>query len=119
MMKKIVMFTLAVILLMIAMASLGPIVGLMISVAIAYIGFKQFFKTETTFGKLFWGVVVLISISSIFGNVPALAGIAAIAILYIGYKKWSENEADSVVDDQEDPFTNFERQWEELNKHRF
>lgn len=116
MMKKVVMFGLAAILIMIAIASLGPIVGLAISLVIAYFAFKQFLKTDTTLGKLFWGLIVLVCLGSMFGNIPGVAGVVAIAILYIGYKKWTESEEKhSVVDD--DPFTNFERQWEELNKY--
>lgn len=117
MMKKIVMFAFAVVLLMIAFASLGPIIGLAISVAIAYFSFKQFLKTDATLAKVFWGIIVLICISSILGNVPALAGIVAIVILYIGYKKWTEAETDEIIEEKNDPFTNFERQWEDLNKN--
>lgn len=114
MMKKIVMVGLALILILIALASVGPIIGLIISVAIAYFSLKQFLTTDSTVGKVFWALVILICIKSIFANVPALAGIVAIVLLYFVYKKWNENKEDNKIVNN-DPFTNFERQWEELN----
>ena len=49
-------------------------------------------------------------------NLPAIAGIAALYILYVGYKNWKKEEAEVEVNSNDhDSFANFERQWNELN----
>lgn len=116
-MKKLITFTLAVILAIIAMGSLGNIIGLAISLIIVYYSLKQFLKTDSTWQKIAWGIIGVIGLSGLFGNLPALAGIAAIYILYVGYKNWKK-ESPKDIETEHDPFTSFERQWNELEKGR-
>ncbi len=116
-MKNLLAFTLAVILAIIAFASLGNIVGLAISLIIVYYSLKQFLKTRSTWQKIAWGIIGLIGLSGLLGNLPALAGIAAIYVLYIGYKNWKKEKVEK-VDTEQDPFASFERQWKDLEKSR-
>lgn len=116
-MKKILILTLAVILAIIAIASLGNIVGLAISLLIVYFSLKQFLKTDSTWQKIAWGFIGVIGFSGLLGNLPALAGIAAIYVLYEGYKNWNKEKAETVENDQ-DPFSSFERQWNDLENSR-
>ncbi|UAC48892.1 flagellar basal body rod protein [Bacillus aquiflavi] len=115
MIKKIIVYGFALILLLIALASLGPIIAMAISLAITYFGFKQFLKTDSTLGKIFWGIVVLIGFSGLVSNLPGfvVGGIAAY-LLYVGYKKHKGNEEEIIA---RDPFANFDKQWDEINKN--
>jgi len=116
-MKNLLTFTLAAILAIIAIASLGNMVGLAICLIIVYFSLKQFLKTRSTWQKIAWGILGVIGLSGLLGNLPALAGIAAIYVLYAGYKNWKKEKADESKMEQ-DPFTNFERQWKDLEKGR-
>lgn len=116
-MKNLLTFTLAVILAIIAIASLGNIVGLAISLIIVYYSLKQFLKTRSTWQKIAWGILGVIGLSGLLGNLPALAGIAAAYVLYVGYKNWKKEKAED-CDTEHDPFTSFERQWNDLEKGR-
>jgi lia operon protein LiaI len=117
-MKKLGLFILGTIAAIIAIANLGPIIGLAISIAILYYAVKQFTKTDQTSKKVLWAVVGIIALCIAASNVPAILGIAALYILYMVYKEWKKE--DPVVTepkDDEDPFTNFEREWAELNRN--
>ncbi|MCR2820882.1 lmo0954 family membrane protein [Lederbergia panacisoli] len=118
-MKKFLLITAAVILAIIALSSVGHIVGLAISLFIVYFSYKQFMATNSTVGKIIWAIIGLIGFSGLLGSLPALAGIAAIYILYTGYKNWDRNkETPPVVNNEEDPFKGFEREWEKLKNQR-
>ncbi|MBD8007402.1 lmo0954 family membrane protein [Bacillus norwichensis] len=114
-MKNVLVFTLAVILAIIAIASLGNIVGMAICLIIVYYSLKQFLKTHSTWQKIAWGLLGIIGLTGLLGNLPALAGIAAVYVLYVGYKNWKKEEAEEIEVEQ-DPFVNFERQWKDLEK---
>ncbi|WP_349409407.1 flagellar basal body rod protein [Pseudalkalibacillus sp. SCS-8] len=115
-MKKIGLFILGAIAAIIAIANLGPMIGLAISLVILYYSVKQFTKTDQTSKKVLWAVVGFIALSIAASNVPAILGIAALYILYIVYKEWKKD--DSVEEPKDDdPFTNFEREWAELNRN--
>ncbi|MCJ7841475.1 DUF2681 domain-containing protein [Lederbergia sp. NSJ-179] len=114
-MKKLLIFILAIILAIIALANLGSIIGFAICLLIVYYSLKQFLKTESTGQKILWGIIGLIGLSGLLGNLPALVGIAAVCLLYVGYKHWKKEKAED-VHQEDDPFTNFESQWNELEK---
>ncbi|PKR86894.1 flagellar basal body rod protein [Heyndrickxia camelliae] len=113
-MKKVLMFSLAVILAIVALSSLGHIIGLAISLIVVYISFKQFLKSHSFWGKLLWALIGVVGLAAVLASLPALAGILAIYLLYVGYKHWKKEA--NVVQTSESPFDNFDRQWEELKK---
>ncbi len=98
------------------LANLGPIVGLAISLLIMYYSIKEFIKTDSTFAKIIWALIGLAAFSATVSNFPAIIGLVALYILYTVYKNWKKNE--EIVEDQaHDPFTNFEKEWSQLNKN--
>lgn len=96
------------------LTNLGPMIGLAISIAILYLVFKQFIKENSTFGKIGWGIIGLCALAASASNIPAILGIAAAYVLYLVYKKW--NTSKSVIIEEKDPFSNFEKQWANMNK---
>lgn len=99
----------------ILLKTVGPMVGLLIGLALLYIIFKQFIKTNKTAEKIGFGLIGLFVLMSTIHHVPALIGIAAAYVLYLVYKKW--NDTKIITKKEEiDPFTNFEKQWNEITK---
>ena len=96
------------------LSQLGPIIGLAVSAAILYLVFKQFIKSTVTWEKVVWGIAGLIMLTITASNLPAIIGVAAAYVLYLVYKKWNGSTSAKIKKD--DPFTNFENQWNELNK---
>ena len=113
-MKKILLIIVAITLAIIAISSIGPMIGLAISLLIVYFSLKQFMATNSTVGKVIWALIGLIGFSGLLGSLPALIGIAAVYILYTGYKNWKKNDVVTAPVRDDDPFTGFDRQWKEL-----
>lgn len=116
-MKKLLFIVAGFIALMILIANLGPMLLLGISIWLLYVVFKQFVKSDSTGGKIGWAVVGLLVLSMAASNMFSIIGIGAAIVLYLIFKNWNNEDKDSsgqVIDDN-DPFTNFERQWSELN----
>lgn len=116
-MKKFLWITAAIILAIIALSSIGPMIGLAISLLIVYFSLKQFTKTDSTIIKVVWAVIGLIGFSGLLGSLPAIIGIAAVYILYTGYKKWTRNEITKPAE-VDDPFTGFDREWRKLENNK-
>lgn len=95
---------------------LGPMIGLVISLGLAYYALKRFLKTDSTGAKVAWGIFGFIALMASASNVPAIIGLAAAYILYLVYKKWNSSKS-IITEESNDPFDNFEKQWAELNKH--
>jgi lia operon protein LiaI len=95
--------------------NLAPIVGMVISLAILYFVVKRFLKTDSILMKIGWGILGFMALMASASNIPAVLGIAAAYVLYVVYKNW--NKTKTVVQEEKDPFVNFERQWSELNKY--
>ena len=116
-MKKFMLFIGGLIALFILIANIGPMVLLALSVWLLYVCFKKFVKTDSTLVKVGWALVGLLVLSITFSNLYAVMGVAAAYVLYLIYKNWNKEEDPVVhVVEDDDPFTNFERQWAELNK---
>lgn len=114
-MKKFLLFLVGLVALTVLLANLGPMILLGVSLWLLYVVFKQFMKSDSTPGKVGWVVVGLIILSIAVSNIYAVTGVVAAFALYWIYKKWtSKKEAEPSK--SEDPFTNFERQWAEMNK---
>lgn len=99
----------------ILIVNVGPLIGLALSLIAFYFVFKQFMKENGTLGKVLWGIIGLAILSFSLASIPSLIGIAAAYVLYIMYKKWNESE-EVIVEEEKDPFVNFEKQWSELKK---
>ncbi|MDF2854882.1 MAG: flagellar basal body rod protein [Neobacillus sp.] len=97
----------------ILLSSIGPMIGLLVGMAILYFIFKQFLKADTTGGKIALGVIGLIVLMSTINNAPAIIGVVAAYILYLVYKNWNSSKRNTVKEES-DPFVNFEKQWNEL-----
>lgn len=117
-MRKFLLFIAGLAALMILLINLGPLVLLGLGVWLLYVVFKKFLKSDSIVGKIAWVIVGLIVLSFTVVNVYAVIGIAAAYVLYLIFKNWRTDQTDPVVKtttEDEDPFTNFERQWAELN----
>ena len=116
-MKKFGLLVLGIVAGIIAVANLGSLLALALSAAIAYAGFHYYRKGESTVLKLFWGVVLLMGLFSAVANVPAFIGIIALLGVYYAWHKWKGTEINNVITNvSDDPFVNFERQWDEITK---
>jgi len=96
--------------------TIGPIVGLLISLAILYFIFKQFLKTESTGWKIGLIIIGLMVLSATIFQIPALIGVGAAYVLYLVYKNWNKNKK-AAPKNETDPFVGFEKQWNELKKY--
>ncbi|MCM3610224.1 ABC transporter permease [Planococcus sp. MERTA32b] len=113
-MNKFWMTVIGIIAGIIALSNLGPIIGLAFSGVIIYIGVHYYLRSISTGAKIWWGFVAAVGAISAVSNVPAIIGVLAIAVLWYIYKKWNEEEVTDSV--KNDPFNNFEREWQKLNK---
>ncbi|PLS05774.1 lmo0954 family membrane protein [Neobacillus cucumis] len=98
----------------ILLSTIGPMVGLAISLVLLYFIFRQFLKTKSLGGKIGWGIIGFIVLMASIHNLPAIIGLAAAYVLFLVYKKWNGSKFDKRK--EEDPFMNFEKQWNEI-KH--
>ncbi|MBP1969477.1 lia operon protein LiaI [Virgibacillus natechei] len=116
-MKKFMLFVGGLVALIILLANLGPMVLLALSVWLLYVVFKKFVKSNSTAGKVGWVIVGLILLSIALSNIFAVIGLVAAYALYLIYSSWKKDNRDPVVHvvNDDDPFTNFERQWSEIN----
>ncbi|MDN4493936.1 ABC transporter permease [Ureibacillus aquaedulcis] len=118
-MKKFLIFAAGIVAAIIALSMLGPLVGFAFSALLVYLGLHYYVKSNSGFGKVFWVLLGLIGIFTAISNIPALVGLAAIALIYVLYKKWNNEEVSfgkSNLMKEDDPFTNFENEWAKLTK---
>jgi lia operon protein LiaI len=100
----------------ILLSTIGPMVGLLVGLAILYFIFKKFLKAESTGGKIVLGIIGFFVLMASIHNAPAIIGVLAAYVLYLVYKNWNSSKK-TVVKEDADPFVNFEKQWNELNNH--
>lgn len=115
--KKIGLFVAGAVALLVLLFHLGPLVGLAITLAVLYYAFKKCLKAPSTFGKVVWALIGCAALVASASNVPALIALVAAYVLYVVYKKWNGVKDERVVQEEDDPFVNFEKQWAELQKH--
>jgi lia operon protein LiaI len=105
------------------LANIGPLVALVITLGIAYLVMKEFLKAKTTGSKIIWGIIGLIFLGASISNIPSVLALLAAYIMYLVYKNWNGKKAVDLNknknnnDFDNDPFTNFEREWENLNRN--
>lgn len=116
-MRKVLLIILGIVAGIILLCSLGNLIGLAISAAIIFAGIHFYLKAQSGFVKFMWIVVGIIGGISAISNIPGFIGLLALAAIYWAYKKWDSSKPvftkKSVSDD---PFTNFEKQWNDLQK---
>jgi lia operon protein LiaI len=112
------LFLAGLVALFVLLVNLGPMVLLGVSIWLLYVIFKQFVKSDSTAGKIAWVIIGLFVLGIGLSNIYALLGLVAAYALYSIFKNWKEDGEDPVVHaaEDDDPFTNFERQWAELNR---
>ena len=100
----------------ILLSMIGPIVGLAVSLIVLYFIFRQFLKAETKKGRIGLAILGLIVLLATIHNIPAIIGLLAAYVLYLVYKKWNETKHQT-FHEENDPFANFEKQWNEMKKY--
>ncbi|MEO4053299.1 ABC transporter permease [Solibacillus sp. CAU 1738] len=113
-MKKFLYFCIGSIAAMIAFILLLPMIGLLFSGLLLAAGLHYYTKSTSLFGKIMSATVALAGVVSAISNIPAFIGLVSIAIAYFIYKNWNSEKAE--VSTNNDPFTNFEREWAKLTK---
>ena len=99
---------------MVLLSNLGPLVGLGVSLLVLYFALKKFLKASSTAAKIGWGIAGFIILMAAASNVPAILGIAAAYVLYLVYKNWDKKD---VIQEENDPFVNFEKQWAQMKNN--
>ena len=116
-MKKFFLYSAGFIAAMIALALLAPVVGLLISGLLLAAGLHYYTESTSTFGKVMSLVVALAGLVSALSNIPGFIGLVAIAVIIYIYKSRKNEKVEILTNTkEEDPFTNFEREWANLNK---
>jgi lia operon protein LiaI len=117
-MKKFGLVVLGSIAGIIALVNLGSLLGLALSALLVFAGMHYYLKGGSTLTKLFWIAVGIIGLLTAVANVPGFFGILAIVGLWYVVRKWKQQPINiaNQVSLSSDPFTNFENQWNELNK---
>ncbi len=114
-MKKFGLLIVGAIAALVLLANVGPLIGLAISLGILYYSCKQLLSVESVFAKIAWVIVLLIAISFAISSFPSVLGLVAAYILFVVYRKWNKSK-ETIIEESNDPFTNFEKQWADLNK---
>jgi lia operon protein LiaI len=118
-MKQFILFALALVALIVLFANLGPIILFAVGIWLLYVVFKQFMKADSLGKKLGWLILGIIIVSVTIFNVFAMIGLLAAYGLYLIYKEFKKEKHHQEWDSfyKDDPFTNFEKEWAELNKY--
>ncbi|MDQ0230813.1 lmo0954 family membrane protein [Metabacillus malikii] len=96
------------------LSNLAPMIALAISLTVMYFAYKGFIKTDSTFTKVLLATIGIIALFASASNLPAVIGVVAVYVLYVVYKKWNNKPANSNIIDSDDPFTNFEKEWNSI-----
>ncbi|MCP1144201.1 ABC transporter permease [Lysinibacillus endophyticus] len=117
-MKKLLILLAGGIAAIVALSLTGPLLGFAFSALLVFAGMHYYVKSKSTISKIFYVVLGLIGVFSAISNIPALIGLGALAVIYVLYKKWNNEEVSfsNVTIKEDDPFTNFENEWAKLTK---
>lgn len=96
------------------LSTIGRMMGFAVSLFILYFIFRQFLKAETKKRKIGLGILGIVVLLASLHNISAIIGVLAAYVLYLVYKKWNGNKYGKVKVKEEDPFVNFEKQWNDL-----
>src|SRR5699024_6875045 len=114
-----ILFIVGLIALFILLVNLGPLIWLAICAGFLYLVFRKFMQSDSTSAKIGWGILGLVIISMIIPTSYSVIGIGAAIVLYFIYKSWNkkDNHHDKLPPVDNDPFSNFEREWNELKNY--
>lgn len=115
-MKKFLLYSAGFVAAIIALVLLAPVAGLLISGLLLASGLHYYTESTSTFGKVMSIIVALAGLVSALSNIPGFIGLVAIGILYYIFKTRKNEKVEIFSVKEEDPFTNFEREWSKLNK---
>lgn len=117
-MRKFLLLAGGIIAALVALVLVGPLTGLLFSGVLVALGMHFYIASQSTFNKIIWFTVGLVGVLSAVSNIPAMIGLAAIAIIYVIYKKWNGEDVKipTIEAKEDDPFTNFEKEWSNLTK---
>lgn len=115
-MNKFWLTTLGIIAGIVALSNLGSIICLAVSALIIYAGVHYYLRSISTSAKFWWAFVGVIGGLAAISNVPGLIGVAALVALWMIYRQWNGQSVSLAAVKESDPFTNFEQQWNKLNK---
>ncbi|WP_112182270.1 MULTISPECIES: flagellar basal body rod protein [Paraliobacillus] len=96
---KIFLVIVGVIASIILLSTIGPMIFLAISLAIAYYGVRRFILSDSFIGKIGWALIVLIGLSLSLSNTGAFVGLVAFVVLYYTYKSWKKTKQDKYDED--------------------
>ncbi len=114
-MKKFGLFILGGVAAIVLLSNLAPMIALALSLTVMYFSYKGFMKTDSTFTKILLAIIGVVAMFASASNLPAVIGVVAIYVLYVVYKKWNKKpEVEKVSNESDDPFTNFEKEWNQL-----
>lgn len=74
----------------ILLATIGPMIALLVSLVLLYFIYKQYVKTESTGWKIGFILIGLSVLGACIHQIPSLIGVAAAYVLYVVYKKWTK-----------------------------
>ena len=112
-MKKFFMYCGIAFLGLIGFIALIPVIGILISGLLVAAGLHFYTASKSVFTKVLSMTVVIAGLVTALSNIPGLVGILALAIAYYIYK--SNKGETAVTPASNDPFTNFEKEWANLN----
>jgi lia operon protein LiaI len=117
-MKKFGLLVLGIIAGIVAIASIGNLIGLAVSALVVFAGVHFYLKSDSTFLKIFWAIAGIIGLFTAVANIPGFFGILAIVGVWYVIKKWNNQSVSftAPIVKSDDPFVNFEKQWKELSK---
>lgn len=116
-MRKVLLATLGIIAAITFLCSLGNLLGLALSAAVIFTGLHFYLKANSTLTKIIWATIGILGVISAISNIPGLIGLLALAATYWVYKKWdSDAPTFKKSTSSNDPFTNFEKQWNDIQK---
>lgn len=115
-MKKFFLYSAGFVAAMVALVLLAPVAGLLVSGLLLAAGLHYYTESTSTFGKVMSLVIALAGLISALSNIPGFIGLVAIGILFYIYKSRKQEQGEIFTKKEDDPFTNFEREWANLNK---
>lgn len=117
-MKKFLLFMGGFFAALVALTLAAPIISLLFSGILIALGMHFYIASQSIVSKIIWFTVGVIGVLSAVLNIPAIIGLAAIAIIYVIYKNWNGDKIifSKIEENVNDPFTNFEKEWSHLTK---
>jgi lia operon protein LiaI len=79
----------------IVLATLGPLIGFALTLAVLYYGIRGFILADSALEKVGFGIISLIGLSLSLSNSPAIIGLGALILLYYTIKAWKKPKVET------------------------